>query len=146
MTLFPNLGQNQASRLFRLRPILTVLLVVACKNEAIDETPKPVGTAASSATVEPVPKRDRPWWCICYYRRNSHEVVTACRDSPGQCEELRQLVEKGTQEILERSAITSCVSVLGDHPGDTLGTRADWRPSQKAGAWVSHGACRVTAK
>ncbi|MCY1008403.1 hypothetical protein OV079_23165 [Nannocystis pusilla] len=110
--------------------------------------PMPLGCAnESEATVGELaaaPPRERPWWCLCY-QRNDLQRMTACRETPGACEELRQLVERGTAEILAGSASTGCEAVQPSHPGEVLGSRDQWRPSQKAGSWISQGACLLRA-
>ena len=102
------------------------------------------GDTLAVATTEP--QRTNPWWCLCYQRNLDQNDVTACRETPSDCEELRVLVEKGTSEILAGSAKTGCEAVHSQHPGDSLGTRAQWRPSKKAGSWVSNGSCLLPGR
>ncbi|MDC0720175.1 caspase family protein [Nannocystis bainbridge] len=101
-------------------------------------------TEPKPPAAEAKPRRERPWWCICYVRNND-VAVTACRESAANCESLRRVIHGGSDEIRARSATTSCESVHAEHPGDVL-VASTWRPSQKAGSWVSEGACLLPAR
>ncbi|WAS99093.1 caspase family protein [Nannocystis punicea] len=99
---------------------------------------RPRESPVRSVTTTSAP-RDRPWWCICYLRTD-RQPLTACRETPADCESLRRVIDGGTGDILAGSATTGCEAVHAQHPRDVLVGGA-WRPSQKAGAWISDGAC-----
>lgn len=116
-----------------------VLAMVSSGCSSEDQTSDP------ARSTPPQAARKEPWWCLCY-QRVSKQDMTACRETASECEQLRHLIDTGNTDILAGSAQTSCEAVYAEHPGDLLGTRERWQPSQKAGAWVSPGSCLLRSR
>ncbi|WAS94129.1 hypothetical protein [Nannocystis punicea] len=103
--------------------------------------------SATSAPKDSPPLANPPaaeqvrWWCTCYSRVGP-TPTTACRQAEADCEGLeRKARGGGSRSIVARSLTHACREIGAEHPGDVLGTREQWRPSERPGAWVSFGAC-----
>lgn len=81
------------------------------------------------------------WWCACYSRVGP-TPATACRKVEADCKGLeRKARGAGSGAIVPRSLTHVCREIVAEHPGDLLGGREQWKPSERPGAWVSFGAC-----
>lgn len=84
------------------------------------------------------------WWCMCYRERDETGGViesTGCRQGRETCQNLEKAAVKGGKILVENGVVRSCQQVAGEHPGDTLGGRAGWLPSKRAGSWQVLGRC-----
>lgn len=88
-----------------------------------------------------MPATQARWWCACYSRVGP-TPATACRQAQADCQRLeRKASAGGGNSIVPGSLTHKCREVAAEHPGDVLGTREQWQPSERPGAWVSFGAC-----
>ncbi|MFZ6185533.1 hypothetical protein [Nannocystis pusilla] len=104
----------------------------------------------TDSQASPVPTDSRPsapadgqarWWCACYSRVGP-TPATACRKAEADCKGLeRKARGAGSSAIVPRSLTHVCREIVAEHPGDLLGAREQWKPSERPGAWVSFGAC-----
>ncbi|MFY0536962.1 hypothetical protein [Nannocystis pusilla] len=115
-----------------------------------DSAPKadPASPVPEDISKSPVPA-DSPapadaqvrWWCACYSRVGP-TPATACRKAEADCKGLeRKARGAGSSAIVPGSLTHVCRELVAEHPGDLLGTREQWKPSDRPGAWVSFGAC-----
>lgn len=115
------------------------------------------GPKASPQSPVPADSRDSPvsadsqppapagaqarWWCACYSRVGP-TPATACRKAEADCRGLeRKARGAGSSAIVPGSLTHVCREIVAEHPGDVLGAREQWKPSERPGAWVSFGAC-----
>jgi hypothetical protein len=101
----------------------------------ISNSPVPADSQA------PPPAGAQAWWCACYSRVGP-TPTTACRKAEADCKGLeRKARGAGSGAIVPGSLTHVCRPIVAEHPGDLLGTREQWKPSERPGAWVSFGAC-----
>ncbi|MCY1056886.1 hypothetical protein [Nannocystis sp. SCPEA4] len=94
----------------------------------------------ASKTPDPAASPVR-WWCACYSRVGP-TPATACRQAQVDCQRLEARARSGGGNSIVPGSLThACREVAAEHPGDVLGTREQWKPSERPGAWVSFGAC-----
>ncbi|WP_434421080.1 hypothetical protein [Nannocystis pusilla] len=106
-------------------------------------SPVPKDTAKSPVPTDSPPPADAKarWWCACYSRVGP-TPATACRKAEADCRGLeRKARGAGSRAIVPGSLTHVCREIVAEHPGDVLGTREQWKPSERPGAWVSFGAC-----
>lgn len=140
------------------RTLLLGCALLACdsKPASADATPaapaapppalQPAAPPAAAPAATPVPGEPSVlWWCACYHRSGAAgpEPLTACRAAQSECAALERAVETGKRGIVRGSLTHPCQELRAAHPGDLHGGREVWRPSQKPGAWLSPGACRL---
>lgn len=101
----------------------------------------PASPEAAAPSNEPIVG----WWCLCYYKLGAEMPVpmTACRARPQDCAALERAVMTGKPGIVFGSVTHSCQETRAAHPGDVYGGRDMWKPSQRAGSWMSVGECRL---
>lgn len=72
---------------------------------------------------------DQPAWsCNCsrYQTDAGYELTTSCHATPMSCSAETEAVTEGTAHALVASVSRTCTTVYAEHPGDTLGLRAQW--------------------
>lgn len=139
---------------------VTLLLLTACTPTDAPERPKksskssaaakptiPAPAVADSPTEAPTPTPPpapiTQWWCVCYQSEAEAgpQPTTSCRVLESECRKLESRINKGGRGLVAGSISHACRLVSGEHPGDSLGGRDRWQPSQRAGAWTSEGTC-----
>ncbi len=85
----------------------------------------------------------REWYCVCATEavRDVPIAITTCRPTRSDCEQVEDRARSAGWSFI--SLDRECTAVSGAHPGDSIGTVAEWVPSARAGGWQLRGRCAL---